>query len=193
MFRHIITNIAEILQKYDIFVIFDKNIDFYVSNCYHISMKRLGNKEIEMNKRQGKISIIIDILLIIISAPIILIAVIIIAKALIFPDKIPDVFSYKPFIILNEGLEKEIDFGDLAITKIVDTKELKVGDIIAYRFGERHITLHKIKSIKEMEDKLNFTVNSNLANGTESVIEDNVEGLYIKKIANVRNVVNSFK
>lgn len=80
-----------------------------------------------------------------------------------FGRKDKSIFGYKAFIVLSDSMSKikqedgslkkgYFNAGDLVLVKKVDTKKLKVGDIISYEstntenFGE--IVTHKIKEIK---------------------------------------------
>ena len=45
------------------------------------------------------------------------------------PNKIPSIFSYKPFIVLSGSMESELYKGDLAIVREVNPKTLKKQDV----------------------------------------------------------------
>ncbi len=135
-------------------------------------------------------SYILDIIFGIIIIPIILISMIVIYKSIVYPDKVPDIFGYKPFIILDENMEKSIDYGDLAITKIVDTDTLKTGDIIAYRNGDNFVILHKIDEVQETTEGRTFLMQipKTEVGDTKYVKNEKVEGLLVNKVQGLGTV-----
>ena len=76
-------------------------------------------------------------------APILLMNITITVKSYLNPDKVPDFFGIKPFVVLTWSMEPLILGGDLVITKTVDPATLKVDDIISYKEGDTVIT-HRI-------------------------------------------------
>lgn len=104
----------------------------------------------KISKVIGKILFIMCILMLIIEIGIII-------QAITHKDKIPNIFGIKPMIVLSGSMETQISVGDLAIVKNIDAKELKEGDIIAFRNGENTVTTHRIVEIKEENGNLSFT------------------------------------
>ncbi len=145
------------------------------------------------NKQKKKISIsyIIKVIFFMICIILLLIGMSIIYKANKYPDKVPDVFGIKPFIVLSGSMETEIYTGDLAFVEIIEPKELKPNDIIAFRNEENTVTTHRIIEIIK-ENGQTFYKTKGDANNTEDaslVSTDSVEGIYIGKIPKLGNML----
>lgn len=145
------------------------------------------------NKPKKKISIsyIIKVIFFMICIILLLIGMSIIYKANKYPDKVPDVFGIKPFIVLSGSMETEIYTGDLAFVKFIEPKELKPNDIIAFRNEENTVTTHRIIEIIK-ENGQTFYKTKGDANNTEDaslVSTDSVEGIYIGKIPKLGNML----
>ena len=65
----------------------------------------------------------------------------IIIQARTNPEEVPNIFGYKPFIVLSGSMESEINVGDLAIVKNIDINSLKIGDIIAFKDEEDFLNI----------------------------------------------------
>ena len=98
-----------------------------------------------MKLRKGNI---LGMIIIIIFLPILIINTILIIKSYTNPNEAPNVFGFKPFIVLSGSMEPTIMTGDIAIIKSCNKDELKEGDIIAFRNGTSVIT-HRIIEISE--------------------------------------------
>lgn len=109
-------------------------------------------------------------------------------------DKVPNIFGYKPFIVLSGSMESSIQKGDLVITKITDPKTLKENDIIAFRDVEGTVTTHRIIELVENEGISYFVTkgDNNTTQDLNLVEYDDVEGIYIGRIPNVGNIMNAF-
>ena len=138
---------------------------------------------------------IVKILFFIIATPILILSLIIMIKARIYPDKVPDVFGYKPMIVLSGSMETSIYTGDLVFVKMVDTNILKEDDIIAFRNETNTVTTHRIvELVKENGNTLFRTKGDN--NNTEDaklVLANEVEGVYVFKISGLGNVLMFLK
>ena len=112
------------------------------------------------NRRELKkteiMGLIFKIVFLIIVIPIILMSIIVMIKANKYPDKIPDIFGYKPMIVLSGSMETAIYTGDLVFVKIVDTDKLNVGDVIAFRNEVDTVTTHRIINIVDKNGKRYF-------------------------------------
>ena len=112
------------------------------------------------NRRELKkteiMGLILKIVFLIIVIPIILMSIIVMIKANKYPDKIPDIFGYKPMIVLSGSMETAIYTGDLVFVKIVDTDKLNVGDVIAFRNEVDTVTTHRIINIVDKNGKIYF-------------------------------------
>ncbi len=120
---------------------------------------------------------------------ILLIAGIIMYKANTDPAKVPDVFGYKPMIVLSGSMETSIHTGDLVFVKMVDTTTLKKNDVIAFRNEADTVTTHRIVDIVFEDGKQFFQTkgDANNANDKNLVAMEDVEGLYVGRIAGAGN------
>jgi len=105
------------------------------------------------------------------------------------PDKVPSFLGYKPFIVLSGSMEPEIMPGDLIITKKIDPKDIKVGDVITFREGETTAVSHRVTEIST-EDGLSFHTkgDANIGSDRGAVSPESIEGKYIMRIAKLGNV-----
>lgn len=122
---------------------------------------------------------------------ILLINILIIIQTKTKPDSVPSVFGLKPFIVLSGSMESKISVGDLVIVKEVNPKELKVGDIIAFRDSENIVTTHRIVDIETKNNELCFTTkgDNNNANDDGLVYSNMVEGKFQTKFAKLGNAI----
>ena len=143
----------------------------------------------QSQKRFPRLSSIIGIIICIFLAPILIMNLTIIVKSYINPDKVPDFFGIKPFIVLTGSMEPEIHGGDLAIIKTVDPSQLKADDIISYKYGSAVIT-HRIIGLTEKDKAPAFITKGDANNSEDSnaVIYSQVEGIYFLKIAKAGNL-----
>ena len=124
-----------------------------------------------------------DVFFIIVVVPIILCSMIIITKTILHPYEIPDILGYKLFIVLDENMDKSLEYGDVVITKNVEPKTLGVGNLIAYRNNNNYVTLHKISEISENNNARVFSleVSEGEIVNSKFIKEDSVEGILVKK------------
>lgn len=166
--------------------------------------KNINNKQeiLENSKTPVKIrKIISDIIYICIIVPLIAIDIYITFQLIFEPDKIPDVFGYKMFIVLDESMDESIEYGDLVFTKNVCTNDLKTNDFIAFRNTMDTVTLHKIIHVSE-KIEVDNTINDirtvktfemkaleNETNDTKYVKDNRVEGIVINKIPKIGAII----
>ena len=107
-----------------------------------------------------------------------------VVKSYINPDKVPDFFGIKPFIVLTGSMEKEISGGDLVVTRTIDPTTLKVGDIISYKIEDSVIT-HRIVELTENDSQPAFITKDDANNvaDTDPVDHSQVEGKYLLQMA----------
>ena len=153
-------------------------------------MRRDTKNETEDSKNKiGVVSKIFKIIFFTIAIIILLIAGTIMIKANINPDKVPDIFGYKPMIVLSGSMETSIHTGDLVFVKMVDTTTLKNGDVIAFRNEENTVTTHRIIEIIYENGKQYFKTkgDANTAEDLSLVEMEDVEGIYVGRLAKVGN------
>ena len=130
--------------------------------------------------------IIITVLLVIL-----IINVSIIIQTKTKPNLVPNIFGFKPFIVLSGSMESKINVGDLVFVKEVNPSKLQVGDIIAFRDSENIVTTHRIVDIETKDNELCFVTkgDANNANDDGIVYSNMVEGKYQTKIAKLGNAI----
>lgn len=110
-------------------------------------------------------------------------------QLLVYPDKVPNIFGYKFFMMLNEQGDGYTEYGDLVFTKIIDIEEYEIGDIIAFRNNMNTVTVHKIQEIKTSiaDNTKVFTMQTveNETDDTKFVREMHIEGKMIKRFSNL--------
>lgn len=146
----------------------------------------------EGKKWYQKISNWIFMLAVLILLPILITNISIMFQANSAKDKVPNVFGYKPFIVLSGSMETEIRVGDLIITKEQDPKTLKKDDVIAFRDSENTVTTHRIIDIVEKDGTKYFvTKGDNNVSQDENLVEyKDVEGIYVTRIPGFGNIFN---
>lgn len=143
-------------------------------------------------KNRPRIFLLIeDILFYIIIIPMIIIVGMLLWQTITEPDKIPNIFGYKLFIILDENMDATLDYGDLVFTKNVDTNTLKNGNVIAFRNNMNTVTIHKITDISKTEGIKTFTMQTaeNETADTKYAKEEKVEGILVKKIPKIGLII----
>lgn len=122
--------------------------------------------------------------------PILIINVILIIKTNLNKNQIADVMGYKPFIVLSGSMEKIINIGDLAITKNIDSKKIKIGDVIAFR-KDNIVILHRVKKIHNDGDLLKFKTKGDNNNVADDFFVDSnlIEGVLYTKIPYLGSVL----
>lgn len=151
--------------------------------------------EKKTNKKTKILGLIIKVLFFIIAIPIVIMSVIVMIKANKYPDKIPDIFGYKPMIVLSGSMETSIYTGDLVFVKEVDTKELKENDVIAFRNEENTVTTHRIVEVVEQNGKEYFKTKGDNNNTEDAnlVSTSDIEGIYVFRIPELGNILMTLK
>ena len=147
------------------------------------------------------INLISDIVYVCILVPLVFIAIHIVFIAITKPDVIPDIFGYKIFIILNDNMNESIDYGDLVLTKNVDTNSLVENDVMDFRNSMNTVTIQKINEIsqitevdeetKEEKNTKVFLMNTfeNEKEDTAIVREEKVEGKLVYAIPKLGEII----
>ncbi|HEY8364223.1 MAG TPA: signal peptidase I, partial [Haloplasmataceae bacterium] len=67
-------------------------------------------------------------------------------------------FGYKMFIVLSDSMKPKFQGGDIVITKSIDPKKLKKGDIITFYSSDpnSYIVTHQIVEVTTVNDQLAF-------------------------------------
>ena len=117
--------------------------------------------------------------------------VVIMIKAHIYPDKVPGLFGYKPFVVLSGSMQSQINVGDLVFVKEVDPESLKANDIIAFRDQQGLVTTHRIKKVVSENKDICFQTkgdNNSIAD-SDLVCSNSIEGKYVSRIARLGSLI----
>lgn len=135
---------------------------------------------------------ILTIIIMIILVTILFISGVILVNSYVHPDEVPSFFGWKPFIVLSGSMETKIMTGDVAVVKEVDTSNLKVGDIIAFKGSDDIVVTHRIVEITEIDGKTKYITKGDNNNAEDSgyVTEEQVEGVYQFRIGRLRKFSN---
>lgn len=129
-----------------------------------------------------------DVIYLIIIIPLLIITLMVIYQSITKPDKIPDIFGYKLFMILDENMEETLEYGDLTFTCNISVDKLKIGDIVAFRNATNTVTIHRIEEISETEEHSKIFImkaKENEAEDTRNVKEEKIEGILTKRIPKI--------
>lgn len=132
-------------------------------------------------KKKTKLKKVINIIEYIVIFVIIFVNAILIIKSVNNPNKTPDLFGKKAFIIVSGSMIPTIEIGDIVV--IDNTTNVKVGDIIAFR-RNTNVIVHRIINEMNVNGKTMYQTqgdNNNIAD-LELVETKNIEGVYINKI-----------
>ena len=131
---------------------------------------------------------LINILIIIIMLPILFISVVILINSYINPNEVPSFFGWKPFIVLSGSMESEIYPGDIAVVKEIDSDDLKINDVIAFRQEDIVIT-HRIIEIIDNNGEKQFITKGDNNNEKDQfpVNLEDIEGVFQFKIRGIGN------
>lgn len=145
-------------------------------------MEKTKKRSSVVSKVVKSIVLVVCILL----AAFVVVNVTLIVKSYINPNKVPDFFGFKPFIVLSGSMEPEIMAGDLVLTKTIDPKEIKVGDVISFQAEDNIVVTHRVTEVKT-DGGLSFLTkgDANVGQDGSSVTPDKIEGIYIWRAANL--------
>lgn len=129
--------------------------------------------------------------------PLIIMTLMVVYQTAINPEKVPNVFGHKIFMITNDYMDETLKQGDIVIAKTVEINEYEIGDIVAFKNSFNTVTVHRITEINtSIADKTKlFTVQTikNETDDTKYVREINVEGKIIHVIPKVGTMIASLK
>jgi len=144
-----------------------------------MKQEEIGKKNIGSKIVHG-----LGIILCIILIPILIVNLTMIVKSVMYPDKVPDFFGYKPFIVLSNSMYPAIETGDLVVVKEVsDANTLQVKDVIAFRNKEGKVITHRINAIDNNEGLAFVTKgDNNNVEDSSKVKAEALEGKYLFRI-----------
>lgn len=132
----------------------------------------------------------IAVIIIVLLLTVIFVSGTILINSYIKPNEVPSFFGWKPFIVLSGSMETQIMTGDVAVVKEIDTKDLKVGDIIAFKDNNDIVTTHRIVKITEVDGETRYITKGDNNNTEDSgyVLQNQVEGIYKFRVGRIGNL-----
>ena len=108
---------------------------------------------------------------------------------------VPSLFGIRPFSVQTDSMKPFFEQGDLIIDKVVDPKELKVGDVITFWTvinGYRVLNTHRIVNIKDYGNYLYFDTkgDANPIADTTGVHQNEIVGKYVTHIPKVGKFID---
>lgn len=151
----------------------------------------------KVNIRIGKI--IENTIYILLIIPLAIITIRVSYQVIFLKDKIPDIFGYKLFFILDENMDETLNKGDLVITYDKNVNDIKENDVVAFRNGMNTVTIHKVHDIQEgnktsldnSERIFIMSVAQNETNDAKYVDGKKIEGLVVKRIPRLGAILYS--
>ena len=140
------------------------------------------------NIKKTKLRKIINIIEYTIILLIIFVNAILVIKSVKNPNKTPDLFGKKAFIIVSGSMIPTIQIGDVVV--IQDSNKASTGEIIAFR-RDTNVIVHRVIKEMDVNGKTMYQTqgdNNNTAD-LELVDMQNIEGVYITKIPWIGNVL----
>ena len=144
-------------------------------------------ENIDKRKRNVKIAKrIIDIIIIILLYNIILVFI----SCL---NKIDDtsIFGYKAYIITTDSMKPSINQGDVSIVRKTNEDNIKTGDVITFKQGDKVIT-HRITNIESQDGKKLYTTkgDNNNIEDDEKIEYSQIEGKNVLTIPKLGYIIN---
>ena len=114
----------------------------------------------------------------------------------VLKKEVPDLFGYKILQVMSGSMSGEFETGDtILIKKIGDESNLKIGDVVTYRIKKNTLVTHRIINITRTGESLSYTTKGD-ANNTEDmekVTFSAIEGIYVKKLRLISNLIKFMK
>ena len=147
----------------------------------------------EKTSTAHKILTIVGTVLCIISIPILLINITLIAKSYINKDEVPSIGGTLPLIVLTDSMYPEIESGDLIICRTAEADEIEVKDIISFfdpAGNGASIVTHRVIEIVEEDGEILFRTrgDNNNTEDKELVPAENLVGVYKMRIAGAGHI-----
>lgn len=151
--------------------------------------------EIKKRKiKKAKIKNVISIAVYIMLIPLLVYNISLIVQSIIHPNKTPDFFGIKTYVIISGSMMPEFQIGDIVIIKSVPVEELKKGDVISFRKGQIVIT-HRISEVLTEKGIKKFKTkgDNNNTEDTGTIEVQEIEGKVIGKISTVGKIAIALK
>lgn len=118
----------------------------------------------------------------------VIVTVMVLFQTIAYPDKVPSIFGWKLFIVLDDTMDYSLKYGDLSFTHNVNSSKINVDDVIAYRTNFNSVMLHRVLCITELgTGQRLFTLDTNIGESLSDkyVFEDRVEGILKARVPKV--------
>ena len=106
---------------------------------------------------------------------------VLIIKSIIFPNEVPSLLGYKPFIVVSGSVQTDVRLGDFVVSKNEDV--LEKGDVVVVKTDKRKATTYSIKSIDGNNLKLENDTGDFL-----DLSKDSIEGKMVLDIRTLGEV-----
>lgn len=148
----------------------------------------MTDKEVQNTTLENSIScvcIIVCVLLVMV----LIINVTIVVKSFMHPERVPDFFGYKPFIVLSGSMEPKLLEGDIIVTKAIAPEQVVKGNIITFRSDNNTVVTHRVISVKATGGLTFYTKgDANTVADAKAVKAEELEGIYLWRIAGVGRI-----
>lgn len=110
------------------------------------------------------------------------------------PERIPDLFGYKAFIIVSGSMQPNLKIGDLVIIKETEQANIQKNDIITFIENGEAIT-HRISDIIDRDGQKYYQTKGDNNNSVDSdlVKYENIEGKYVLKIGKIGLIISKLQ
>lgn len=105
------------------------------------------------------------------------------------------ILNYMPAVVRSGSMAPSIQPGDIVISKIVEPKDIKIGDVISYRTDNGIPIIHRVVGLDEKDGKIIFETkgDANAAKDPMPVLQEKVIGRFVYKIPRLGYVVQFIK
>lgn len=151
----------------------------------------------QVQKEKQRIHVIgrtISVILYIILIPMIIFNFTLIIKSFLNPNKTPDFFGFKSFVIVSGSMEPTLKKQDAILVKEVPEEEIKVNDILSFTTKGTNVT-HRVIAITEEDGNKKYTTkgDNNNTEDKEKITYQQIEGKYQFKISQFGIVIQILK
>ena len=146
------------------------------------------NKNDKLKKGKERVKKVINIIEYVIVFTVILVNTILIFQSVFKPNKTPNIFGNKAFVIVSGSMIPEINIGDIVFAR--ETNNLNSGDIIAFR-KESSVIVHRIVKEMDINGEAMFQTkgDNNNIEDKELVRKSTIEGVVFGKIPYIGNIL----
>ncbi len=111
---------------------------------------------------------------------------VLILNAIFNPNNAPNFFIFKPYVVISESNETDMNYGDFVIAK--KSEKLKENDIVVVKSTNRKATTYRIDKIEEDNLKLENESNTKII-----ISKKSIEGKCIIKLKGMGKIALLFR